>query len=171
MFLETEPDLIHRNHRNIKFNSTNQTHSKSAVPYLSANFSSNPQQIHLNYIIDPLQNAPPPLSYSCYVRQAMALSRNTSCSHAVKNTSRRKEETDNAPTDKTEQVTSVMKQIFFFLEIQFSNCSKYTKQSGKKNFLTKILNTQEHMKFKAQSWHEIETVLLNHPRKIHSSYI
>ncbi len=34
----------------------------------------------------------------------------TSCSHTVKNTSQSKEETDNTPTEKTEQVTSDMKQ-------------------------------------------------------------
>ncbi len=58
---------------------------------------------------------PIPLRYCCYVRQAMLLSHHTSCSHAVKNTSRSKEETDNVPTDKTEQVTFGMKQFSNFL--------------------------------------------------------
>ncbi len=51
-----------------------------------------------------------PLSYCCYVRRSMALSHHTSCSHAVWNTSRSKEETENALTDKTEQDTIGMKQ-------------------------------------------------------------
>ncbi len=53
---------------------------------------------------DPLQK-PALLSYCCYGWQAMALSRHTSCSHAVKNTLRSKEETDNTPTDKTEKAS------------------------------------------------------------------
>ncbi len=52
----------------------------------------------------------PALLYCCYVWQAMVLS----CSRAEKNTSRSKEETDNTPTDKTEQVTSGMKQSLSF---------------------------------------------------------
>ncbi len=55
---------------------------------------------------------PPPLSY-CYVQQ-VPLSHYTSCLHAVENTSQSKEETDNTPTDKTEQVTSGMKQSLSF---------------------------------------------------------
>ncbi len=58
------------------------------------------------------KKSPVLLSYCCYARQAMPLSHYTPCSHAVKNTSRSKEETDNTPTDKTEQVTSGMKQEF-----------------------------------------------------------
>ncbi len=60
-------------------------------------------------LIDHSQN-PPTLSYCCHDRQTMPLSHNTSCSHAVKNTSQSKDETDNTPTEKTEQVTSDMKQ-------------------------------------------------------------
>ncbi len=36
------------------------------------------------------------------------------CSHAVKNTSQRKEKTDHTPTEKTEQVTSGIKQGLSF---------------------------------------------------------
>ncbi len=64
------------------------------------------------YSIDPSQK-PAPLSYCCYVWQAMPLSHYT-CSHAVTNTPWSKEETDNAPTDKTEQVTLGMKQSLKF---------------------------------------------------------
>ncbi len=59
-------------------------------------------------VIDRSQN-PPTLSYCCHDRQTMPLSHYTSCSHAVKNTSQSKEETDNTPTEKTEQVTSDMR--------------------------------------------------------------
>ncbi len=45
--------------------------------------------------IAPLQK-PTVLSYCCYVRQAMPLSRYT-CSHVVKNTSRSRQETDYTP--------------------------------------------------------------------------
>ncbi len=38
-------------------------------------------------------------------------------SHAVKNTSQSKAETDNVPTDKTEQVTSSVKQGHFLKKI------------------------------------------------------
>ncbi len=55
--------------------------------------------------IDPSQK-PAPLSYCCYVQQAMPLSCHTSCAPTVKNTSWSKEETDNA----------LSFQIFFFLE-------------------------------------------------------
>ncbi len=53
----------------------------------------------------------------------MALSRHTSCSHAVKNTSWNKKETDHTPANKTEQVTTGMKQfqlsnLVILLEIQ-----------------------------------------------------
>ncbi len=65
------------------------------------------------HVID-LSQKPALLSYCCYVRQAMPLSHYTSHSHAVKNTSRSKEETDNVPTDKTEQVPSGMKQVVIF---------------------------------------------------------
>ncbi len=58
---------------------------------------------------------PTPLHYCCYVRQAILLSHHTSCSHAVKNTLRSKEETDNVPTEKTEQVTFGMKFFVYFL--------------------------------------------------------
>ncbi len=44
---------------------------------------------------------PPTLSYCCHDRQTMPLSHYTSCSHAVKNTSQSKEETDNTLTEKT----------------------------------------------------------------------
>lgn len=44
----------------------------------------------------------------------MVLTRHKSCSHAVKYTSRSKEENDNMPTDKTIQVTLGMKLIFSF---------------------------------------------------------
>ncbi len=47
-------------------------------------------------------------SYCCHDRQTLA--HNTSFSQAVKNTSQSKEETDNTPTEKTEQVTADMKQ-------------------------------------------------------------
>ncbi len=50
----------------------------------------------------PFAKNRPPLHYCCYVRQTMALSRHTSCSHAVKNTSQSKEKTDNEPTNKAE---------------------------------------------------------------------
>lgn len=55
----------------------------------------------------------------------VATSDKTCRSHTVKNTSQRKEQTDNAPTDQKEQVTSSVKQIlslqilslfFFFLK-------------------------------------------------------
>ncbi len=59
-------------------------------------------------LIDRSQN-PPTLSYCCYAQHTMPLSHYT-CSHAVKNTLQSKEETDNTPTEKTEQVTSGMKQ-------------------------------------------------------------
>ncbi len=62
---------------------------------------------------------PAPLSYCCYVRQAMALSCHTPCSHEIKNTSQSKEETDNMLTDKTEQVTSGMKQSLSFQILSF----------------------------------------------------
>ncbi len=60
-----------------------------------------------------------PLHYCCYDWLTIPLSRHT-CSHSVKNTSRSKKETDNVPTDKTEQVTCGMKQslslqiLYFF---------------------------------------------------------
>ncbi len=60
-------------------------------------------------------------------RQAMVLSCHTPCSHVVKNTLWSKEETNNVPTDKTEQVTLGVKQIsafkcsLFFTEIQTIN--------------------------------------------------
>ncbi len=57
-------------------------------------------------------------SYCCYVRQAMLLSHYT-CSHAVKNTSLSKEETDNTPTDKKEQVAFGMKQSLSFKIVVF----------------------------------------------------
>ncbi len=63
-----------------------------------------------------------PLPYFCCVRQAVVLSRHTSCSHAVKNTSRSKEDNDNAPTDKTEQVTLGMKQSLSLQILSF--CKK-----------------------------------------------
>ncbi len=68
--------------------------------------------------IDPSQRLSP-LHYCCYVQQAMPFSRHTSCSHTVKNTSRSKEETDNVPTDKTEQVTLGMKQSLSFKMLSF----------------------------------------------------
>ncbi len=52
----------------------------------------------------------------------MVLSRHKSCSHAVKNILRSKEETDNMPTDKTEQVTfGIFHILSFFKEIQTIN--------------------------------------------------
>ncbi len=68
----------------------------------------------------------PPLSYCCYVRQAMLLLHHTSCSHVVKNTLQSKEETDNTPTDNTEQLTSGMKQslrlqVLSFFSINSNN--------------------------------------------------
>ncbi len=56
----------------------------------------------------------------------MPLSRYTSCSHAVKNTLQSKEETDNAPTDKTEQVTLGMKKS------QLSNFVIFLRNSNNK---------------------------------------
>ncbi len=73
-----------------------------------------------NSTIDPWQK-PTLLSYCCYVRvrQVIPLSHHTSCSLTVKNTLQSKEETDNMPTGKTEQITSGMKglsfQIWYFL--------------------------------------------------------
>ncbi len=52
----------------------------------------------------------PPLVTVAMTDKTMPLSHYTSCSHAVKNTLQSKEETDNTPTEKTEQVTSNMKQ-------------------------------------------------------------
>ncbi len=59
----------------------------------------------------------------------MPLSHYTMFSRSKKNTSQSKEETDNMPTDKTEQVTSGMKQgliiiYLFFLFLRNSN-NKY----------------------------------------------
>ncbi len=85
-----------------------------ACPYLKMNFC-----ICVYLYIFPYSlllkslKRPAPLSYCYYVRQAMVLSRYKSCSHAVKNTFRSKEETDNTLRDKTEQVTFGMKQSFF----------------------------------------------------------
>ncbi len=78
---------------------------------------------------DPSQN-PALLSYCCYGRQAMPVSCYTSCSHAVKNTSRCKEKSDTTLTDKTEQVNSGIKMyfIFIFLEIQIINTILWLKQ-------------------------------------------
>ncbi len=59
-------------------------------------------------VIDRSQR-PALLSYCCHDRQTMPLSHYTR-SHAVKNTSQSKEETDNTPTEKTEHITSDMKQ-------------------------------------------------------------
>ncbi len=63
--------------------------------------------------IDPSQRLSL-LHYCCYVQQAVPLSLHTSCSHAVKNTSRSKEDTYNMLKDKTEQVTLGMKQNLSF---------------------------------------------------------
>ncbi len=52
----------------------------------------------------------------------------TSCSHAVKNTSQSKEETDNTPTEKTEQVTADMKQGLRTLSFSIESFLKKFKQ-------------------------------------------
>ncbi len=69
-----------------------------------------------------------PGNFGGKVRQAVPLSLHTPCSHTVKNTLGSKQKTDNAPTDKTERVTSAMKQglsfqilSIFFKEIQTIN--------------------------------------------------
>ncbi len=62
-----------------------------------------------------------PLRYCCYGRQAMALSHHTQYSHTVKNTLWSKEKTDDAPTDKTEQVTFGVKQNLSFRILAFLN--------------------------------------------------
>ncbi len=70
--------------------------------------------------IDRSQN-PPTLSYCCYARHTM----HYTCSHAVKNTSQSKEETDNTLTEKTEQVTSGMKQGLRTLSFKLSFLKKF----------------------------------------------
>ncbi len=55
-----------------------------------------------------------PLSYCCYIQQAMALSRHTSCEKSCST-----EETENGLTDKTEQVTFGMKGSLSFQILSF----------------------------------------------------
>ncbi len=59
----------------------------------------------------------PVFRYRYCVRQVMP--HKTSCSHTVKNTSQSNEETGNTPRDKTEQVTSGMKQSLSFQMLTF----------------------------------------------------
>ncbi len=61
---------------------------------------------HVKLPIDHSQR-PASFSYCCDVWQAMPLSRHTTRSHAVKNTSWSKEETENMLTDKKEQVNEL----------------------------------------------------------------
>ncbi len=110
-----------------KKNSGKKTESDWKEPSNTERFGqNNPSKMTANLNIHPVSsktkhmelyktnNKNRPLRYGCFVRYPMLLSRHTSCSHAVKYTLRSKEETDNAPTDKTEQVTSGMKQSLSF---------------------------------------------------------
>ncbi len=67
------------------------------------------------YANDPLQRpVPPPLVINATTDKPCHFHAHTSCSHAMKNTLWREEDTDNMPTDKTEQVTFSMKQSLSF---------------------------------------------------------
>ncbi len=63
------------------------------------------------------------LSYCCYLQQTMPLSHYTPCCHAVKNTSQRKEETDNTGHlwYETRSQDSQLSNIVIFKEIQIIN--------------------------------------------------
>ncbi len=73
---------------------------------------------HVKLPIDHSQR-PASFSYCCDVWQAMPLSRHTTRSHAVKNTSWSNEETENMLTDKKELVTSGMKLSLRFQILSF----------------------------------------------------